>query len=207
MIVIGVTGSIGMGKTTAAEGLRRLGIPVFEADREVHCLLDAKNSAVAAAFPAAIRGGAIDRRLLGEIVFRDEGARKRLESILHPLVRAAELRFLRQQVLRRRQIAALDIPLLFETGADRLCDASVVVTAPVFLQRARVLSRPGMTPERFQAILALQMADANKRRLADFVLPAGLGERAALNRLRLIVRLVRRRRRARNRSRYRNHRA
>ena len=207
MVVLGITGSIGMGKTTAAAALKRLRIPVFEADREVHRLLDIKRAEIAKAFPEAMTGGAVDRRKMAGIVFHDVAARKKLESILHPDVRAAEMRFLRNQRSRRAPVVALDIPLLFESGADSLCDASITVTAPHFLQRARVLSRPGMTEARFKAILALQMPDVEKRRRADFVLPTGLGQRTALNRLRRMIKSVKRKHRARNRPRYRNHRA
>lgn len=207
MVVLGITGSIGMGKTTAARALRRLGIPVFEADREVHRLLHEKRREIGKAFPEAMKGGAVDRRKMAEIVFRDAAARTKLESILHPEVWAAETRFLEAHRARRTPVVALDIPLLFESGADRLCDASITVSAPHFLQRARVLSRPGMTAARLEAILALQMSDAEKRRRADFVLPTGLGQRPALNRLRRIIKSVKRKRRARNRPRYRNHRA
>ena len=206
MVVIGITGSIGMGKTAAAAALRRLRIPVFEADREVHRLLHAKRGEIGKAFPEATKGGAIDRARMAEIVFHDAAARSRLERILHPHVRAAELKFLKAQRMRGARMAALDIPLLFETGADRLCDAAIAVTAPHFLQRARVLARPGMTEARFKAILDAQMPDAEKRRRADFVLPTGLGQRFALNGLRRIVRFVRRKRRARDCPRYRNHR-
>jgi len=206
MVVIGITGSVGMGKTAAATALRRLRIPVFEADREVHRLLHAKCGDIGKAFPEAMAGGAVDRRKMAEIVFRNPAARKKLESILHPHVRAAELRFLKAQRMRGAAVAALDIPLLFETGAYQLCDAAIAVTAPHFLQRARVLARPGMTEARFEAILEAQMPDAEKRRRADFVLPTGLGQRHALNRLRRFIRFVKRKRRAGNRPRYRNHR-
>ncbi len=207
MVVLGITGSIGMGKTTAAAALRRLRIPVFEADRAVHRLLREKRAEIAEAFPGAMAAGAVDRSKMAEIVFGDAKARQKLESILHPAVRAAEMRFLEAHRALRTPVVALDIPLLFETGADRLCDASIAVTAPHFLQRARVLTRPGMSEARFRAILALQMPDAEKRRRADYVLATGLGQRPALNRLRRIVKSVKRRRRARNRPRYRNHRA
>lgn len=207
MVVLGITGSIGMGKTTAAAALRRLRIPVFEADREVHRLLDAKRAEIGKAFPEAMAAGGVDRAKMAAIVFHDAAARQKLESILHPAVRAAEIRFLSNHRARRTPVAALDIPLLFESGADLLCDISITVTAPHFLQRARVLSRPGMSEARFRAILAAQMPDAEKRRRADFVLPTGLGMRPALNRLRRIVKSVKRKSRARDCPRYRNHRA
>ena len=207
MIVLGVTGSIGMGKTTAAAALRRLGVPVFEADACVHALLAKGGTAVslvADAFPSVVRDGLVDRLALGRIVFGDQDAREKLESIIHPLVRRAEIRFLTAARSHRARIAALDLPLLFETGAERLCDATLTVTAPRFLQEARVLSRPGMNRAKLQAILASQLPDSEKRRLADFVLPTGTGLRPTLNQLRRIIRLMRKKGRsiARNRPRY-----
>lgn len=207
MIVLGVTGSIGMGKTTAAAALRRLGVPVFEADACVHALLAKGGAAVplvAEEFPSVVHGGMVDRLALGRIVFADEDARERLELIVHPLVRRAEIRFLTAARSHRARIAALDLPLLFETGAERLCDATLTVTAPRFLQEARVLSRPGMNRAKLQAILASQLPDPEKRRRADFVLPTGTGLRPTLNHLRRIIRLMRRKGRsiARNRPRY-----
>jgi dephospho-CoA kinase len=193
MMVIGLTGSIGMGKSTAARMLRRLGVPVFEADHEVHALLGPKGRAVAdvaARFPDVVAEGGIDRCRLAEKVFSDERARRDLEAILHPMVRAAEWRFLKAAAMRRAKVAVLDLPLLFETGADRLCDVTVVVTAPAFLQEARVLRRMRMTHQRFESIRASQMSDAEKRRRADFVVPTGAGLGTTLNRLRRIVTLA-----------------
>jgi dephospho-CoA kinase len=194
MMVIGLTGSIGMGKSTAATMLRRLGVPVFEADREVHALLGKTGRAVAdvaARFPDVAAGNGIDRGRLGEKVFSDERARRDLEAILHPLVRAAEWRFLKAAVMRRAKVVVLDLPLLFETGADRVCDATVVVTAPAFLQEERVLRRTHMTRARFESIRASQMSDAEKRRRADFVVPTGAGVGTTLKSLRRIVTLAR----------------
>ena len=222
MIVLGVTGSIGMGKTAATAALRRLGIPVFEADAEVHRVLAKGGTAVAAvgkAFPGVVRDGAVDRGKLGEIVFADKDARRRLEAIVHPLVRAAEMQFLRRSRTRHAKHAALDMPLLFEAGADSMCDVTIVVTAPPFVQRRRVLTRRGMTEARFARILGQQMPDSEKRRRADFTVPTGLGFRTTLKRLLRIVKLARLKKRrtasgraaatseryARNRPRYRNH--
>ncbi|MFZ0695231.1 MAG: dephospho-CoA kinase [Alphaproteobacteria bacterium] len=207
MIVLGVTGSIGMGKTTAAAALRRLGVPVFEADACVHALLAKGGAAVplvAEAFPSVVHVGMVDRLALGRIVFANEAAREKLELIIHPLVRRAETRFLTAARSHRARIAALDLPLLFETGAERLCNATLTVSAPRFLQEARVLSRPGMTRAKLEAILASQLPDHEKRRRADFVLPTGTGLRPTLNHLRRIIRLMRRKGRsiARNRPRY-----
>jgi dephospho-CoA kinase len=194
VIVVGLTGSIGMGKTTAAAMLRRLGVPLFEADACVHRLLGPGGAAVAAveaAFPGvAGEDGGIDRRRLGARVFGQPEALRRLEGLIHPRVREAESRFLRAARTRREVIAVLDIPLLFETGGERRCDYVIVVSAPAFLQRQRVLRRPGVTDSRLKAILAAQMPDREKRRRADFIVPTGLGKGATLRRLAAIVRLL-----------------
>ena len=191
MIILGLTGSVGMGKSTAAAMLRRLGVPVHDADRVVHRLLGPRGGAVAAVtrqFPEARSGDRIDRNVLGRRVFQDKAALKRLEAILHPLVRAAEERFLRAARRRREPVVVLDIPLLFETGSERRCDAVILVSAPAALQRARVMKRKGMTAERLGAILAQQMPDREKRRRADFVVPTGLGKAATRRRLEAILR-------------------
>jgi dephospho-CoA kinase len=184
-----------MGKSTAAAMLRRLGVPLFDADRVVHRLLAPGGAAVQAvreAFPGSAAGsGGIDRRLLGERVFYDAEALTRLEGILHPMVRAAEKRFLDRARARREPLAVLDIPLLFETGGERRCDYVIVVSAPALIQRQRVLRRPGMTEIRLASILKKQMADREKQGRADFVLPSGLGRHLTLRRLRSIVRLLR----------------
>jgi dephospho-CoA kinase len=195
VIVLGLTGSIGMGKSTAAAVLRALRLPLFDADQAVHRLLAPNGAAVrpvAAAFPDVRAGsGGIDRELLGRRVFADPAALSRLEAIMHPLVDRAEQRFLAQAHGRRAPIAVLDIPLLFETGTERRCDYVLVVSAPKFLQRQRVLRRPGMSEDRLAAILAQQMPDAEKQRRADFVVRTGLDRRQSLHRLRAIVRLLR----------------
>lgn len=193
MIVLGLTGSIGMGKSTAAKMLRRLGIPVHDADAAVHRLLAKGGAAVpliAAAFPGTVVAGRVDRPALGAKVFGNPQELRRLEAILHPLVQAATRRFLRRQQARRRQLVVLDIPLLFETGGEKRCDAVIVVTAPRFVQRARVLARPRMTPERFAEVERQQMPDREKRRRADFVIETGHGHRLALRQLRHILRDV-----------------
>jgi dephospho-CoA kinase len=193
MIVLGLTGSIGMGKSTAVALLRRLGVPVHDADASVHRLLGRDGAAVervAAAFPGTGGVNGIDRAELGRRVFNDQAALRRLEQILHPLVRAESERFLRRMAARGVPLAVLDIPLLFESGGERRCDAIVVVSAPEFLQRARVLARPGMSESRLAAILAKQMPDREKRRRADFVVPTGLGRRVTLRRLAEIVKML-----------------
>lgn len=193
MVILGLTGSIGMGKSTAAAAFRRLGLPVHDADAAVHRLLAKGGGAVAAVgrlFPKALRDGAIDRDRLAGLVFGRPDDLARLEAILHPLVRRSAREFLRTQARHRQPVVVLDIPLLFETGGESLCDAVVVVSAPARVQRSRVLRRPGMTPERLEAILAKQMPDREKRRRADFVVDTGLGKRHALNRLAAIATLA-----------------
>ena len=197
MIRIGLTGSIGMGKSTAAQALKRLGLPVHDADAAVHRLLAPGGPAVAAvlaAFPdVGTATGGIDRRRLGAAVFGDAAALKRLEAILHPMVGAAKRRFLAAAARRRCPMVVLDVPLLYETGGEQECDAVLVVSAPAFLQRQRVLSRPGMTTAKFDAILAKQMPDAEKRRRTPYVVPTGNGRRFSLDRLRLVLRRIDRR--------------
>jgi dephospho-CoA kinase len=213
MRVLGLTGSIGMGKTTAAKVMRRDGVPVHDADAAVHRLLSKGGAAVArveAAFPGVAKDGAVDRQELGRRVFGNPKELARLEAILHPLVQQASRRFLRRAQAARRRLVVLDIPLLFETGGQSSCDAVVVVSAPRFVQRPRVLKRAGMTAERLAGIEIRQMPDAEKRRRADAVVPTGLDRRTALRALRRVLTLARcgklpskpghrRRRHARNR--------
>lgn len=195
MVILGLTGSIGMGKSTVAAMLRRMGVPVHDADAAVHRLL-AKGGravgAVEAAFPGVSLDGAVDRKKLGAAVFGDAKALKRLETILHPLVRAETEAFLRRHARRRAALVVLDIPLLFETGAERRVDAVLVVSAPAHIQRQRVLARPGMTEDRFQQVLAQQVPDREKRRRADFLLENGLSKAQTLKRLQRIVTLAQR---------------
>ena len=193
MRVLGLTGSIGMGKSAAARALRRLGVPVHDADAAVHRLLGPGGGAVATvgrAFPGVVVDGAVDRAALGRQVFDNPAALARLEAILHPLVQRSEQRFLRGALARREPVAVLDIPLLFEIGGERRCDAVIVVSAPRFVQEGRVLRRKGMTAGRLLAVRARQMPDAEKRRRADFVVPTGLDKRATLRRLAAIVRVM-----------------
>ncbi len=194
MIVLGLTGSIGMGKSTAAAMLRRMGLPIHDADVAVHRLLRSRGGAVAevaAAFPGVESNGAVDRALLGQRVFGDAAALARLEAILHPLVRSEARSFLRRAARRRCDIAVLDIPLLFETGGEQLCDAVVVVTAPAFVQTGRVMARPGMSQQRLATIRAKQMTEAEKTRRADFVVQTGLGKDCTLRQLATVIRLLR----------------
>ncbi|MDX1401946.1 MAG: dephospho-CoA kinase [Kiloniellales bacterium] len=197
MIVLGLTGSIAMGKSSASTMLRRMGFPLHDADRTVHKLIGPGGKAldaIEALFPGVTGANGVDRSALGAKVFGDPGALAQLESIIHPLARAEALSFLRRMKRRRLKqelIAVLDIPLLFETKAERLCHAVMVVSAPAFLQEARALQRPGMTKEKFSAIRDRQMADREKRRRADFVVQTGLSKGHTLRQLKQIVRLLR----------------
>jgi dephospho-CoA kinase len=173
MIVIGLTGSIGMGKSTVAQMFAEEGAPFFDSDAAVHALYAPGGVAVArveAAFPGVTKGGAIDREALSARVVGDEAAIKRLEAIVHPLVRQAQAEFLQANRDAGTKYVVLDIPLLFEFGGEKLVDKVVVVSAPADVQRARVLGRPGMTEEKFEAVLARQTPDAEKRARADFVI-------------------------------------
>lgn len=194
MRVLGLTGSIGMGKTTAARMLRRLGLPVHDADEAVHRLFAAGGKAVlpiSREFPEVVVDGAVDRQQLGARVFQDPAALRRLENVIHPLVRQEALEFLKRQRRRRASLVVLDIPLLFETGGESLCDAVIVVSAPHRLQRQRVLQRAGMSEERFRAILARQIPDEVKRKRADFVVQTGLSKAMTYRQLSRIVRRMR----------------
>ncbi len=194
MITLGITGSIGMGKSTASEMLRSLGVPVHDADADVHKLIGPGGTAVAAveaAFPGSVKAGAVDRKALGAQVFGDPAALKRLEAILHPLVGQERDRFMKCCARRGRRVVAVDVPLLFETGGDAGCAATITLSAPPFVQAARVLARPGMTAEKLADIRGRQMPDAEKRRRSDFVVPSGQGRRATLQALSRIVKLAR----------------
>ena len=196
MVILGLTGSIAMGKSVAATMLRRLRVPVHDADATVHHLLRSDRSAIAAveaAFPGVTVHGAVDRRLLGNQVFGSTEALARLEAILHPRVRESTRRFLSFQARRRQTVVVLDIPLLFETGAERRCDAVMVVDAPEFLQTARALRRPSMTLERLNEIKKRQLPNADKRRRAEFVIPSGLGRAHTLRCLKRVLRWANRR--------------
>ncbi|CCQ75625.1 dephospho-CoA kinase [Magnetospira sp. QH-2] len=190
MRVLGLTGSIGMGKSTAAADFRRLGIAVHDADAVVHGLLGPGGEALTAIdslFPGVVGTAGVDRQALGARVFHDPTGLKKLEAILHPLVRRAEQGFLRRQMARQAPFVVLDIPLLFETHGESRCDAVAVVTAPPFVQSRRVLARSGMTREKFHAILARQVPDGEKRHRADFVIQTGLGRRFSLLAIKRIV--------------------
>ena len=188
MFVLGLTGSLGMGKSTTARFFAEEGVPLHDADAAVHRLYEGEATPlIEVAFPGTTSGGRVDRDKLAKKVLGDSAAIKRLETIIHPLVGRAEAQFLDEAARKDAAVVVLDIPLLFETGADRRCDAVVVVSAPADVQRARAFERPGMTEEKFQAILAKQMPDAEKRARADFVVDTSKGLDAARVQVREIL--------------------
>ncbi|MGZ9073595.1 MAG: dephospho-CoA kinase [Rhodoplanes sp.] len=196
MVILGLTGSIAMGKSTAAAMFRRLGVLVFDADESVHRQLATNRQAIAAiasAFPGVVREGRIDRAILGRAVFGNDAALDRLESILHPLVDADQERFLKIAARHGAPLVVLDIPLLFETGRERHCHCVAVVSAPWFVQLQRLKSRPGMDRMRLETILARQMPDAEKRRRADYIIPTGRSRGETMRRIARIVRDLRER--------------
>lgn len=178
MLIIGLTGSIGMGKTETAKMFARHGVPVCDSDATVHFLYDKGGVAVApiqALFPDAIVDGRVDRELLGRAVLGKPEAMKRLEAVVHPLVGLAQRDFLQKAAAGGAKMAVIDVPLLFETGGEKRVDVVVVVSAPADMQRQRVLARPGMTVEKFELIVKKQVSDAEKRRRADFVVDSSKG--------------------------------
>ena len=192
MLVLGLTGSIGMGKTTTARFFADEGVPVLDADAVVHRLYDGEAvAAIERAFPGTSRDGRIDREELSRRVVGNPEALKQLEAIVHPLVRAAQARFLADAERSGAPVAVLDVPLLFETGGERRVDAVVVVSAPADVQRARTLDRAGMTAEKFEALLQKQMPDDEKRRRADFVVDTSQSFDSARAQVRAILASVR----------------
>jgi dephospho-CoA kinase len=174
MLVIGLTGGIGMGKSAAAEHFARRGIPVFNADACVHRLYEGEAvEEIEAAFPGVTREGRVDRKLLAEQVSGHPERLLRLESVVHPMVVNAEIDFLREQERNGARMAVLEIPLLFETGAEKRVDVTIVVSAPSTVQRERVLTRPGMTVEKLEHLLGRQLSDKERRARADFVINSG----------------------------------
>ncbi len=194
MILIGLTGSIGMGKSTTAAMFRDAGVPVYDADAAVHDLYDLGGAAVGPvgeAFTGVVKDGRIDREALRQAVLGDPEALKRLNAIVHPLVGRDRIGFFEKAEAAGADMVVLDIPLLFETGGHANVDAIVVASAPPELQRERVLARPGMTPERLDAILAQQMADADKRARAHFVVDTSRGLEPARRQVAEIIAAVR----------------
>jgi dephospho-CoA kinase len=168
--VLCLTGSLGMGKSTAAKFFAETGVPVHDSDAVVHALYEGEAvPLIEAAFPGSTSAGRVDRNKLAAMVLHDDAALARLEAIIHPLVTASRERFLAEAQARGAPVAVVDIPLLFETAAQSRCDAVVVVSAPAEIQRQRALDRPGMTEEKLAALLSKQMPDEEKRRRADFV--------------------------------------
>lgn len=192
-VALGLTGSIAMGKTTAAQFLRRLGVRVFDADAVARELTGPGGSAlpaVAARFPGVVSPAGLDRKKMSAIAFSDRTALRDLEGIIHPLVHIARERFLRAAALRRARVVAFDVPLLFEGKSRPIYDFVAVVTAPAFLQEQRALRREGMSVEKLKGVRARQMSDHLKRRLADAVIPSGLGKRETLRRLRQVLKVA-----------------
>jgi dephospho-CoA kinase len=191
MFRLGLTGSIGMGKSATAQMFRAAGVPVFDADAAVHALYEGRAAPlIDAAFPGVVEGGRVDRaRLSGRVVGKADAIRQ-LESIVHPLVREERARFMDEARAAGMRLVVFDIPLLFETGGEAGVDATVVVSAPPEIQRARVLERPGMTEEKLDGILARQLPDAEKRRRAHFVVDTGRGFAFAEAQVRDILRAL-----------------
>lgn len=188
MFILGLTGSLGMGKSATAKMFAEEGVPVHDADAAVHQLYQSEATPlIEAAFPGTTAGGKVNRDKLAQRVLGDSAAIKKLEAIVHPLVRNAEERFLSEAERKGATVALLDIPLLFETGGDKRCDAVVVVSAPPDVQRARAFERPGMTERKFATLLAKQMRDADKRAMADFVVDTSKGFDAARAQVRDIL--------------------
>lgn len=176
MLVLGLTGSIGMGKSTTAKLFAEAGVPVYDADATVHKIYENEAvPAIEAAFPGTTVGGKVDRALLSAKVVHDPAAMKRLEAIVHPMLRAHHQQFLDDAESSGAPVAVVDVPLLFETGGEKRVDAVVVVTTSPEVQRERILARDNMTPEKLDAILARQMPDAEKRKRADFVVDTSDG--------------------------------
>jgi len=191
MFILGLTGSLGMGKSTTARLFAEEGVPVHDADAVVHRLYEGEAAAaIEAAFPGTTADGKVDREELAARVLGDRVALKRLEAIVHPLVQQAEQRLLAEAEARGEKVAVLDIPLLFETGGEERVDAVVVVSAPPEVQRSRALERPGMTVDKLDAILAKQMPDEEKRRRADFVVDTSRGFEAARTGVRAILKAI-----------------
>ena len=189
--VLCLTGSLGMGKTTAARYFAEAGVPVHDSDAVVHALYEGKAvSVIEQAFPGSTSGGKVDRAKLAAVVLNDRAALARLEAIVHPLVSKSTDEFLADAKAKGASVVVLDVPLLFETDTHRRCDATVVVSATAEVQRQRVLERPGMTEEKFSAILSKQLPDAEKRRRADFIVDSSKDYDHARAQVRDILRTV-----------------
>ncbi len=191
MFILGLTGSIGMGKTTTAAIFRKEGVPVHDSDATVHALYEGKAvPIIERAFPGVIHDGVVDRALLGAQVREDPEAMRRLERLVHPMVREERAAFIRAAARAGHKIVVLDIPLLFETGAEKDVDATVVVSAPEAVQKQRVCQRAGMTPEWLAVIMSRQMPDAEKRHRAQFIIDTSKGVADAERQVRDILRAL-----------------
>lgn len=194
MVIVGLTGSIGMGKSETAKMFRRLGIAVYDADAAVHGIYAPGGSAVAPieeAFPGVTGPNGVDRDALAKRVLNDPAALKKLESIVHPLVGLEQQKFLAQAAAEKAEMIVIDVPLLYETGGQKRVDCVVLVSAPYELQRERVLERPGMSEEKFQSILAKQVPDAQKREQADYIIDSSKGLEAAMAQVEALIPLLR----------------
>lgn len=194
MKIIGLTGSIGMGKSETAKMFVAEGIPVFDADAEVHRLQKKDGKAlplIEEAFPGSVKDGELDRQALGQHVFSDPNAKKKLEAIMHPMVGEARVAFFNEAEKNTVPFVVVDVPLLFETGGNKACDKVITVSAPADVQRERVLARPGMTVEKFEHILGLQVPDAEKRAGSDFVIETDKGLKHAHEQVRSIIKILR----------------
>lgn len=195
MLIIGLTGGIGMGKSFVAREFSRLGFSIFDADKEVHGMFSSdKNSIekIKKEFPESFVKERIDRKKLGELAISDPAKIKKLEKIIHPLVRKKELDFIKKMRAAGKKFVLLDIPLLFETGFDKFCDYVVVVHAPLFIQRRRLLKRGKMTEAQFNSIIKKQMPAKEKKKLADFVINTGLEKSVAIKQVREVFRKIKR---------------
>jgi dephospho-CoA kinase len=194
MIIIGLTGSIGMGKSTVARQFLSLGVHICNADAIAHQLMSKGGAAVAdieGQFPGVVKNGSVDRKKLGDIVFADKAKLTILEAILHPLVVEKETHFLEAQRLKGADMAVLEIPLLFETHAQERCDMVLVASASPHIQKQRVMRRAGMTEEKFKHIIALQMPDREKCSLADVVIETGLGKAHSFRQVAQLIKNIR----------------
>lgn len=192
MIIIGLTGSIGMGKTTVAKMFASLGIPVLDSDLVVHEIMTRPGiiKRISALFPAALKKGALDRTEIGKAVFGKPKELRKLESILHPKVKEAQRKFIQKQRLRGAKAVVLDIPLLYETHGERRMDHVVVVSAPITVQKQRVMKRPNMTEAKLRSILKRQLSDEKKRKKADFLVRTGEGKGRSLRDVRMILQKI-----------------
>lgn len=190
MIVAGLTGSIGMGKSTASNMLREMGVPIHDSDATVHALIGKGGKAVpaiAALCPEALKDGGIDRKVLGKYMFPDPVLKQAVEDVLFPMVKQSAFDFIEARKAEGHALVVLDVPLLFEAGWDKMVDKVICVSAPPEVQKARVMARPGMTEERFRDVMAAQMPDADKRAKSDYIIDTGVGMEDTRDQLKKLV--------------------